>query len=306
MKKNFLPFSIFKDLVIAYSSICHDAFLRCLFSIFVLAIAGALPLFLYLLLINIQEYSKNNYNGNIVYIYVDGKADALNVSRFKDDIELLPYVDKAIYISQNDGKKIFEKENGINIGEFFDDISNPIPHTIEIFLNDMSYDNLHLLENRLKLYNDIDIIKIDKNIQSEIDWILQILWIFVVFVCVIVLSTVVLVIVNTVSNRIIMYKNDIELYKLLGASNYFICKPYTCIGFIIGVMSTIMMLWFLSIITYLLQYNLSILNSSTNQHFEFSFYSIEHLIVFSLFYIVFITVVSFFVSYKYCRKNSIL
>lgn len=196
----------------------------------VIGIALALPAFLYLLLTNAGNLG-GDFNGTArINLYVEKGADSVAL---KGVVQALPEVQSTQLITASDALRDFEKETGF--GKVLLSLpTNPLPDVIEVMPSDLSPADLRLLTTRLETLDGIDRIAID------LEWIERLFALLVLgerFVATLGLFLalgVVLAIGNTIRLAIENRRSEIEIIKLVGATDAFVRRPFLYLGFWYG------------------------------------------------------------------------
>ena len=167
-----------------------------------------------------------------------------------NQILLLDGIEEGFFISKNEAARIFKKdfdEDILNVLGF-----NPLPYSASYTISH-DYRNPQLIE---QLIEDIREFKLIDEVNYAQDFIIKFeslikkLMTFISIIIIFILIVVIFFISNTILLAIYSQKNDIEVYKLLGASNLFIKIPYMIEGVIFGFLGGLFSLIMLSVMYY--------------------------------------------------------
>lgn len=167
------------------------------------------------------------------------------------------------YISKEEALEIFKTQQaGKKVVEYINPDENPLPRSLEVkataaesleeinqFLSQDEYKpiihNISYQENK----RIIDRLIAITNFISEIGWLLSITFVFIS----------ILVILNTIRLTIFTRKNEIEIMRLVGASDIFIRVPFVVEGLLYGFLATVLS-------TLLLGAGLAVINPRIEQY----------------------------------------
>ena len=148
----------------------------------------------------------------------------------------MPQVKEVTFISKEQGLKEMQRDRP-DIVEGV--ISNPLPHSLKVTPKDA--DNVRAISNGLRAQNFPGVEKI-RDGEKVADRILEVaaLISLIVGVAVIVLAIAsLLLIANTIRLSIFSRRREIEVMKLVGATNWFVRGPFMVEGLICGVVGSL-------------------------------------------------------------------
>lgn len=158
-----------------------------------------------------------------VSAYLSPEAD---VNSTIDKIRQLPHVQKVTYISKETSWVQLRKEIDVP------DITNPLPDTLHVKLDDTKY--ISGLMNDLKNIDGVNDTSYAKDLVQKFEMINAIIntatLVFVVIVCMLTIA----IINNTIELVIQSRKEEIEIMRLMGVSNWYIKTPLILQGAIYG------------------------------------------------------------------------
>ena len=199
------------------------------------------------------------FNENII------KKNAINSF---NNILLLNGIEKGIFIDKESAAKIFKK----NFDEDIIDIigTNPLPMSAiyDISKSFRDYDSIQKIIKKIEKIKSVESAVYEKDAIIKFDRMVKNILAFIFFISFLIILVAIFFVSNTILIIIYSKKKDIEILKLLGASNLFIKFPYYLEGIfqgIIGAFISISLLYLLhSILNYLSfnnYINLSVINS---------------------------------------------
>ena len=168
--------------------------------------------------------------------FVSSMGSALEISAYlSEDADInatvtkirgLEHVQKVTFISKEDSWADFKKEIDAP------DITNPLPNTLHVKLDDTK--NMSTVMNQLSQIKDINDTNYAKDLVQKFEMINTIVntatLVFVVIVCILTIA----IINNTIELVIQSRKEEIEIMRLMGVSNWYIKTPLVMQGAIYG------------------------------------------------------------------------
>ena len=112
--------------------------------------------------------------------------------------------------------------------------TNPLPDAFFISLNTLDQIKIEKLINKLDGIDGIDDIIIDGNWIKKLRIILSLGKLSVMFLAILLVIVLLVVIGNTIRLQTLTYKDEIEVSKLIGATNAFIQRPFMYTGILYG------------------------------------------------------------------------
>ncbi|MCS6956656.1 MAG: permease-like cell division protein FtsX [Patescibacteria group bacterium] len=231
------------------------------------SLAGFLVLFFSLFLSLIILFSLSFVNGLLNYletrpqvtVYFQSKTPENQIFKIRDELSQSGKTLSIKYISQKEAFEIYKnlnKDNPLLLEMVSSDI---LPPSLEIFAKKPSF--LPEIVEYLKKQPDIDEVQFQKDIVDKLltftNALRKISFIF--FGYLILMSIVVLT--TTISFKIALKKDEIELLRLLGATNSYIRKPFLkeslFMGFIASIFSFFVLIFLLFYINPFLNYYLA-------------------------------------------------
>ena len=186
---------------------------------------------------NIEKTTKDIEDELTIITYISDKANEENIENIKLDIKDCKNVSEVIFKSKDEWKiemgaydETFE-----NVLNYMDD--NPFLNTLVVKVKDV----LHL-KDTAKYIESLDYVDEVKYGENKVETIISAFDILEKVVVVVVIALVIVsifLISNTIKLTIFSRKNEIEIMRLVGASNSTIKLPFLIEGFIIGVVGAI-------------------------------------------------------------------
>ena len=187
-----------------------------------------------------------------VVIFLKDEATDVEISQFEKKLSIDPNIKNFIYTSKNDAAVKFSSDIGENFVEFLG--YNPLLNSFDIYFYSERVESLFINEI-VKSFESEDFINevsydapliflINDNFKKVQDWVLYIA-IFFIFISIILIN-------NTIRLSIYSQRMTIKTMQLVGATKFFIKKPFILTQLKLGLISAIISsLLFVSIVYYL-------------------------------------------------------
>ncbi len=211
-----------------------------LFTLASLATIGAcLFLFgiMYSILANFEYIIKNAENGVSVTVFFDEGLDQASIDSIGALIENSPEVDHIVYVSAEDAWESFKEEY---LGEYADGFTeNPLADSehYEIYLSDVS--KQQQLVDMLNGLSGVRRVNQSEMTATTLTGINKLVAYISVGIIVILLAVSVFLISNTITIGISVRREEIEIMKYIGATDYFVRAPFVVEGMLIGIFGAI-------------------------------------------------------------------
>ncbi|MCX7955784.1 MAG: permease-like cell division protein FtsX [Patescibacteria group bacterium] len=277
------------------------------------SLAGFLVLFFSFFLSLIILFSLSLANGILNYletkpqvtVYFQPKTPENQIFKIRDELSQSGKTLSIKYISQKEAFEIYKnlnKDNPLLLEMISSDI---FPPSLEIFAKKPYF--LPEIAEYLKKQPDIDEVQFQKDIVDKLLTFTNVLRkiSFIFFGYLIIMSIIVLT--TTISFKIALKKDEIELLRLLGATNSYIRKPFLkeslFMGFIASIFSFLILLGLIFYLNpFLKYYFFEISEISFDFNFikiiiwPFNFLFISLIFLFVLFFSCFISIVSTYLA----------
>ncbi|MDR1756446.1 MAG: permease-like cell division protein FtsX [Culturomica sp.] len=188
----------------------------------VLVVVGTLVF----MLLNAKAVS-NHVRENIGFsIIVKDNVNEAEIKKMQKILDTKPFVGSSVFIGKEEAAKNFKEE----LGEDFEQVLgyNPLLPSIEIKLNAdyANNDSLEMIEKSLGAYEIIQEVSYQKSLVEYInDNVRKISFILLVAVAALVLISFTLI-RNTIHLSVYAQRFLIKTMQLVGAKNFFICRPF--------------------------------------------------------------------------------
>lgn len=201
----------------------------------VIAVALALPLFLSLLLQNASVATGNWNQAYDLSVYMDKKANAARVQSLAKQLKARGDVAAVRVITADEALAEFRSDSGF--GKALDVLSeNPLPDTLVVTptLTASTPQGTETLKAAISALSDVHTVQIDtewvKRLHAILDLLRRVVWLTGGLLGV----GIVLIVSNTIRLDILNRRAEIEVMKLVGASDGFARRPFLYSGFWYG------------------------------------------------------------------------
>ncbi len=207
-----------------------DAWLASLMTWILIGIALALPVFLYLLLTNTMALGEAFDGTARINLYLARDVDH---AQLMQELDEYPEVADLILIEADSALQSFQEDSGFtNILNSLPE--NPLPDVIELVPSENSPLALELLSKKLETRHEIQRVSVDLQWLQRLQSLLLLGERFVATLAAFLGFGVALAIGNSIRLAIENRRSEIEIVKLVGATDAFVRRPFLYLGFWYG------------------------------------------------------------------------
>lgn len=186
---------------------------------------------------NINSATKDLEDELTIIVYLEKTASEVATEYLKEEIENTPGVDQVTFKSKEESK-LELSENNSSFGALFENYDvNPLLDSFIVTVTDINELN-RITEN----IRQMDYVKSANYGEDSIDTIASVFDVIKKVTVVVVIALIFVtafLIANTIKLTIYSRKNEIEIMRLVGASNIAIKMPFVFEGFIIGILGSL-------------------------------------------------------------------
>jgi len=202
-----------------------------LMTILVLGVALSLPTIFHVTYKNVERISGQWDSASEISLFLKKDIPQERVQVLINKLGLYKEIETVTYISSHQALQEFKELSGFS--KALDHLDkNPLPSVLVVVPTKSAMNTVgtKFLVAKLEREQDIDLVRVD------LDWIEKLQAIFYLIVDVVVgiatllLLSVLLIVSNTIRLNILNQRDEIEVMKLVGATNSFIQLPYIYIG----------------------------------------------------------------------------
>lgn len=199
-------------------------------TILVIAVTLALPSAMHLLIKNAQSISASWDNALDFSVYLQSDTSLNDARRLADIIQQRADVEQVTLIPSDEALAEFREQSGF--GEALDHLTvNPLPHTIVVRPGSANTEiSISLLYEEIGNLPEADVVQVDTEWVRRFHAILDILQRSIAIAAVLLGAAIIVIIGNTIRLDIQNRHEEIEVTKLIGASNAFVRRPFLYSG----------------------------------------------------------------------------
>ena len=169
--------------------------------------------------------------GNVLEISVYLRQDT-NSNMVKDRVRVIKHVKNVRLIPKNESWDGLRKELGLQ-----NDMANPLPDTLRVKVD--KPENITEVFNQIKSLSGVEDMGYAKELAKKIQFLTHIVNTTMVFVVIISAALTITIINNTIQLVIQSRKDEIEIMRLMGVSNWYIKTPLVMQGAFYGFVASI-------------------------------------------------------------------
>jgi len=203
-------------------------------TILVIAVTLALPAAMHLVIKNARSISGGWDSALDFSLYLKPGVTRAQAERLADIIEQRADVDLVTLIPADEALADFKEQSGF--GAALDHLAeNPLPHTLVVRPgSSMTSDSVMLLNEELANLPETDFVQVDTEWVQRFLVILDMLQRAIMVGSLLLGAAIIVIIGNTIRLDIQNRREEIEVTKLIGASNAFVRRPFLYSGFWYG------------------------------------------------------------------------
>lgn len=206
-----------------------------LMTIVVLGMSLSLPSALYVLQKNAQQIAASWQDATQITLFLETSLDSDQVQRLQQKIAVMKQVDEVGLISKKEALAEFKEASGFGEALQYLD-SNPLPDVLVVTpgIHSRAPATLKRLLQTLQGLEGVDQGKLDMQWLQRLQAVVNLVQSTMSSLALLLCLTVVLIIGNTIRLAIMNRRREIEILKLVGATDAFIQRPFLYTGFWYG------------------------------------------------------------------------
>lgn len=206
-----------------------------LLSILVIGIALSLPTGAYLLLQNVQQLSRQLVGTPQLSMFLGMNASQDDIAALGKRLQQHSGITRAEFVSREQALKQLQTSTGLAdvVGGL---AQNPLPHAYIVYPKSSEAKALEALREELRGWPRVDFVQLDSEWARKLDALLRFGRLAVLILAALLSFALVAITFNTIRLQILTQREEIEVSKLIGASNSFIRRPFLYFGFAQGLL----------------------------------------------------------------------
>jgi cell division transport system permease protein len=202
-------------------------------NVIVIGIALALPAGFYLGLNNLQMFSRQLSSDPQVSIFMAIDASPAEVTAVEQRLKSNPDINRVEFVSREQALMGLKRSTGltdvlVNLGR------NPLPDAFVITARGNDPAALESLHDQARKWPKVEHVQLDAEWARRLDAVLNVARMLVTLLAVLLAVALVAVTFNTIRLQILTRRDEIEVSKLIGATNPFIRRPFLYFGALQG------------------------------------------------------------------------
>lgn len=203
--------------------------LATLLSVFVIGVALSLPAGLYLALTGLQSAVGQLTRNPQITLFLDLDASPTEATELGERLRAHPNVQSVRFVGKDDALTELRRRSGL--GDVFDSLGqNPLPDAFVVTAKDNHPDALERLRDTAGQWPRVAQATLDSAWARRLEAGLRIGRVVTVLLSALLGAALVAVTFNTIRLQILSRREEIEVAKLIGATNAFIRRPFLYLG----------------------------------------------------------------------------
>ncbi len=211
----------------------HASMLSTLMMFLVIGVTLILPSISFLIVQNLKSISETIQHESQISIFLkkDISVDAKN--KIEKDLKSRIDINNYHYVKKEEAWPKLQKSMGFN--ESNNGLSeNPLPDAFFVSPNTINPNQIAILKSSLDRLEGVDQVVVDTGWVKKLNSVLHLANKAIFLASILLASMLTVVIGNTIRLQMTSHHEEIELSKLIGATNQFIRRPFLYSGFIYG------------------------------------------------------------------------
>ncbi len=211
----------------------HASMLSTLMMFLVIGVTLILPSISFLVVQNLKSISETIQHESQISIFLkkDISIDAKN--KIEKDLKSRIEINNYHYVRKEEAWPKLQKSMGFN--ESNNGLSeNPLPDAFFVSPNTINPNQIAILKSSLDRLEGVDQVVVDTGWVKKLNSVLHLANKAIFLASILLASMLIVVIGNTIRLQMTSHHEEIELSKLIGATNQFIRRPFLYSGFIYG------------------------------------------------------------------------
>ncbi|BAX54529.1 cell division protein FtsX [Photobacterium damselae subsp. piscicida] len=238
-------------------------------TLLVLAFALTLPATFYLLAKNVTIVAQSWQNPTQLTLYLQNSVPEAQAKTFADELKGWPEVETVEFISPQQGLEEFRQNAGFAKAIALLD-SNPLPSVVIIKPKPQwqSNEQAQVLATKLRDQQQVSEVRLDSDWLQRLAAIKDLAVTLALVMSGLMLFAVFLIVGNTLRLQVLSHKDEIQVMKMVGATNSYILRPYLYVGVWYGLIASVIAIGLTFAITLLLDQAVATLANLYASHYR--------------------------------------
>jgi len=206
-----------------------------LLNVVVFGIALALPSGFYVGLDNLERFSRQLTSKPQLSLFLTVDATTDDAERIRERLKSHPAVERFRFVHRNDALDELKRASGMSdvLAELG---GNPLPHAFVVTSLSATPEILETLRIETVSWPNVEHVQVDSDWARKLDAALRIGKLLVSLLSILLAIALAAVTFNTIRLQILTRRDEIEVSKLIGATNSFIRRPFLYFGSLQGLL----------------------------------------------------------------------
>lgn len=205
------------------------------FNILVIGITLSFPAGLYMLLNNVQTMTARLSSTPQISLYLQMNAQEADVTKLHKQLDQHPDIARSEFVPRLKALEQLKQTSGL--GDVIDSLEkNPLPDAFVIHPKQNDAKVLENLRNDLAKLPKVEIAQLDSAWAYKLEAFLKFAWMVVIILASLLSLALIAITFNTIRLQILTRHEEIEVAKLIGATNSFIRRPFLYFGALQGLL----------------------------------------------------------------------
>ena len=189
--------------------------------------------------LNVENFTKLISDDFTIVAFVKNDADKEAEEKIEEKLNKIGNIESITFVSKSDTKKemMDSSETFKGIMSAWEEEENPLSDAYQIKVKDI--EKIEKTAEKVKKIDNIEIVKYGEGMVDSMVSIFDLIKKVLIIVVIALVIVTAFLIVNTIKITIFSRQQDIEIKRLVGASNFSIKQPFVIEGLIIGLLGSI-------------------------------------------------------------------
>lgn len=207
--------------------------LASLFNVGVIGVALALPAGFYVGIVNLQSLSHRLAAAPQLSVFLALDAARADIAQIEDRLRQHPEVQKFSYVSRE--QALADMKAGSGLGDVMSGLTqNPLPDAFIVDARDGAAQSLEKLRDEFARWPKVAHVQLDDAWAKRLEAVLKLGQLAVLMLTSLLAFALVAITFNTIRLQILTRREEIEVAKLIGATDTFIRRPFLYFGTLQG------------------------------------------------------------------------
>ena len=206
-----------------------------LLNVLVIGVALSLPTGGYILLQNVQGLSDKLVGTPQISVFLNMNVSQDDISRYTKQLQQHNAVSHVEFVPRE--QALLQLQRSTGLADVTGGLAqNPLPHAFIVYPKKNDAQTLEILRDELRTWPKFEHVQLDSDWARKLEAMLKFARLAVLILAVLLSFALVAITFNTIRLQILTQREEIEVSKLIGASNSFIRRPFLYFGLVQGLL----------------------------------------------------------------------